>query len=125
MLPEMDVTGIGAFGVFTILLLRELKPFVSRASKSSSTASKCVLQTDEKKNWEGLRVQMQWLVDIHNHRDADGVPVWYVKRSLEQAVLQCAEAQGKLAEALMRIADVMDKIDGKLDEVGQHIGDIK
>jgi hypothetical protein len=42
------------------------------------------------------------MYDLHNVKDADGVPIWYVRHSLEEAVKNLAISMDKLTESLRK-----------------------
>lgn len=52
---------------------------------------------DEEREW------LKWLYEIHQHTDEDGVPSWYVPRSLVRAI-------GKIPEENHAIADLMREL---------------
>ena len=72
----------------------------------------------EKQRQSKMENQIQTLYDLHNIRDKDGTPVWYVPRSwmdTQEKVLETCQAiangQEKLADTLERAATILDRID--------------
>jgi hypothetical protein len=53
-------------------------------------------------DWKKLENQTDQLYKWHNVLDDDGVPIWYVRRSLEEAIL-------KLSDNIMKQTIVYDK----------------
>lgn len=60
-----------------------------------------------KKETAPMAEQVKWLVDIHDRRDEDGLPVWYNKRELERGLKEVVEV-GK--ETNLHIKDLVDEM---------------
>ncbi len=63
------------------------------------------------------------LHDWHDQRDADGVPVWYVRKSLETTIGDLTKAVSELSKAsnnhvmiTQGVAKVLDRISDKLSK---------
>lgn len=72
---EQKILEVGVGGIVALLMVREVLTFVQKRKNGYAN--------------NGLgRVadEVHWLKEIHDQRDADGVPVWYVRRSLEDAI---------------------------------------
>lgn len=52
---------------------------------------------------DGARDKLNELHDWHNMRDDDGVPVWYVRKSLETVILEMAKSTNNLVAVLENI----------------------
>ena len=62
------------------------------------------------------------LHEWHNHSDADGVKVWWVRRSLEQVIKELTQAVNELSRAnsnnmsnTQSIANVLDRVTARMD----------
>jgi hypothetical protein len=55
----------------------------------------------------GIRKQVDELYKWHDQRDTDGVPVWYMRKSLETAILQLSENLAKQTEVLQHQTEVL------------------
>ena len=66
--------------------------------------------------WKAQKMgrQISDLWDWHNQRDSDGVPVWYVRQSLESAI-------EKLATSLEGLTTVLAGLNAKQDQMHQDI----
>lgn len=90
------IVQIGVGGIFAILVLREVFGFLGRYRGGN-----------HKENIErrigGVHERM-WkvdkLYDWHNARDEEGVPVWYVRKSLEQAIKNLSSSIDVLQESI-------------------------
>lgn len=60
--------------------------------------------------------QLKALHTMHNVRDSDNVPVWYVRRSLENKIKDMGDAIVQLAESNQQIHAVMLKLLERLDQ---------
>jgi len=58
--------------------------------------------------------QLCELHDWHNVTDAEGVKVWYIRRSLEEAI-------SRLADAIEVQSRVLDKMDRKMERVEDRV----
>jgi hypothetical protein len=56
-----------------------------------------------------------WLKEIHNARDKDGVPLWYVPRSIEKTMDRVAISTEKQNITLEKIAGLLSLNGAKLD----------
>ncbi|MEE8143673.1 MAG: hypothetical protein V3T77_11275 [Planctomycetota bacterium] len=66
----------------------------------------------------GIRKQVEDLHVWHNKEDSDGVKVWYIRSSLEAAVV-------RLAEAVEKLAPVLDKIHQEVKESRRDVSELK
>lgn len=126
---------IGMGGVLALLVIREfsslLKYFLDKKSISGGNGrsadggdntyrnplcAECRRKIEETHNMvseihqrkqriEEIHTQVRELHEMHNHKDSDGVYVWYVKRSLEDAMDKLAEAVNKQTLLLERLFD--------------------
>jgi hypothetical protein len=85
----------GAFGIFVILLVREFPKLI--AALRNSRRNEVVSFTVED------RRLLRDLHDWHDKEDAEGVKVWYVRRSLEEAITKLSENIEKQTEILTEI----------------------
>ena len=78
------ITSVGVGGIFAILIIREVFGFLkSRRGSDSDRQAKIM---------EALARQTKDLWDWHNVADTDGVKVWYVRRSSEEAIIKLTTA---------------------------------
>ena len=101
---EQLVLELGVGGLFALFIIREVLTFLKDKKNSAAGAedlSKLCRQVEELHVW-------------HSKTDQDGVPVWYVRRSLEDAIEKLAEnieKQTDLFHAMHReMADVREAV---------------
>lgn len=92
---------LGVGGLLVILVLKEVFAFLKNVKEKrnggySPACAKC---------FEMVRD----LYDMHNQKDSDGVYIWYVRRSLEDAV-------NKLAENIAKQTDCFKELVMRLKE---------
>lgn len=78
-----ELTQLGIGGIFAIMVIREVLSFLR--ARNGGGPSSIAKQVDDLWTW-------------HNVRDGDGVPVWYVRRSLEESIAKLADSIEKLVE---------------------------
>ena len=76
------LTQIGVGGIFAILILREVFAFLHRREAKNGT-----------KEWVG---KIDKMFDWQNVFDDEGVPIWYVRKSLEEAIRKLSSSIGVL-----------------------------
>lgn len=88
-IPRMHetLTQLGVGGIFAVLVLRQVFDFVGKRKNGACDLHKLSREVADLHKW-------------HDQRDQDGVPVWYVRRSLEDAI-------NKLAANLATQTDVL------------------
>lgn len=95
--------------VLALLIVREVTAWQIRIRK----------ETKMNGRFEKLAKGVEWLVEVHDHRDSDGVPVWYVRRSLELAIDKLADNVGQQTQIFQILAN---EIRGLKDEVKREHG---
>lgn len=92
--PLLD---LGAPTALLYILLREL--FLFRARKNGSNI-----------NMRELAQQIRDLHKWHDQRDTDGVFAWYVRRSLETAVVKLGEGIDNLASNVQKQTTLLERV---------------
>jgi hypothetical protein len=113
------VTLVGVMSLVLITVLKEGLTFFRGREPGSApkeAADKSSMQADK------MADQVDDLHKLHDVKDADGVPVWYVRRSLEEAVKSLADATNNMAAVTERMAERLNGVDEKLGKVR---GDIR
>ena len=115
MSPELfdELTGISVAGILTILILREVFNFLQRrkmGSDHSIAELKPYLSSIDKK--------ITALYDWHNKEDDDGVKVWYVRKSLENAI-------DNLNETIQHQEKLFRAIFDKIEQIDRDVKDLK
>ncbi len=76
---DTDLASLGTLGLLAVLVGREV-----------------VRMSNEREIHQNIRELHQW----HAKTDQDGVPVWYVRQSLEEAIVRLADNIEKQTELL-------------------------
>lgn len=63
------------------------------------------------------------LYDLHNVKDADGVPVWYNRQSLVVAIESLAESAKQQTRLIEQLVVSYDRINKHLDKIEINTGD--
>ena len=88
---EQYIMEVGIAGVIIYIVLREVFGFLSKNKSKDCN------------DWPQLMKLVQELHDMHNQRDSDGVYIWYVRRSLEDAINKLAENVGHQTDAFKEL----------------------
>ena len=59
--------------------------------------------------------QLKVLYDLHNVKDADGMPVWYQPRSLAETQKEIVSELRSIAETQYKTLDIIERLENKLD----------
>ena len=59
------------------------------------------------KQFEKTRSNIEWLKEIHDQKDEDGVPKWYIPRSLIKLAREAHEKNIVMVEHLKDIRDIL------------------
>lgn len=85
---DPSLMDVGISIVIVLMLLDKILPYLTKKNGSNSKImTKIERQVDELWEW-------------HNIKDADGVPIWYVRRSLEDAIHKLADNIGAQTDIL-------------------------
>lgn len=114
---------VGVGGIFLILVLRMVLDFVSKyeqrkaaaksgggdiaAQRSATTGEHSILERKLivlLKKVEIIEKQTDDLHQWHAKEDDDGVKIWYVRRSLEDAMMKLAESMDRQTQVLAEVA---------------------
>ena len=96
---EGALTQLGVGGIFVILVLRLVLDFLKSREVADAKKSGCAFDAD-------FQRRIKELYDWHALTDSDGVKVWYVRKSLDDAVLKLSESvesQTEILRELMRL----------------------
>jgi len=88
-----------------LILVDKIMYWIDR--KRNGTVSKD--HPPPKEEWKLMLAQMKDLHDWHNKEDEDGVKIWYVRRSLEEAIARLSENIAMQTRILERLVDKIDQ----------------
>ena len=113
---------LGVGGIFALLIIREVLSFV-KSRKPSQVQTQAVanniqrnlksIQSDNcskehqrmEKMLESMARKMDDMYKWHDVEDSEGVKVWYVRKSLEEAIVKLSSSIEKQTELLRVITD--------------------
>ncbi|PIR17593.1 MAG: hypothetical protein COV46_03540 [Deltaproteobacteria bacterium CG11_big_fil_rev_8_21_14_0_20_49_13] len=109
------VTELGVGGIFAVLVIREVLNFL-RIRKNGGYPDR---KFSEMYNW----VEDLW--NWHNVTDNDGVKIWYVRRSLEDAIRKLSDNIDVQTKAFQEMVNEMKATRRDLSLVEQDIRELK
>tara|TARA_Y100000310_G_C20676599_1_gene813432 strand:+ start:682 stop:987 length:306 start_codon:yes stop_codon:yes gene_type:complete len=98
-----EMPALVAVIAITMGLLKVIEMLIQKTSKNS-------VLTSEERSW------LQGLHDIHEKCDSDGTPLVYVPRSWAEVQKEMQHVMIKIVNDQRRIADILERIDQKLNE---------
>lgn len=110
-----ELTGIGVGGIFAVLVIREVFTFVKGRQHNHGPMNGSLGRIEAKV--DTIMSKTAQLHQWHAVTDQDGVPVWYVRRSMERAVDRMAEATDRMVTLLERMAAMQEDTHEKLKEL--------
>ena len=99
-----EMPALVAVIAITMGLIKVIEMLISKTSQKGSTL------TQEERNW------LQGLHELHERCDADGTPLVYVPRSWAEIQRNMQHIMTKIVNDQRRIADILERIDKKLDD---------
>jgi hypothetical protein len=95
-------TEITTGGVLALLIIREVLGFLKPRNGNGGNGGNGGTVSIQIKELRRMTEQIQKLYDWHDQRDRDGVPVWYVRESLERHIEQLTAALRDLITDLQK-----------------------
>ena len=99
-----EMPALVAVIAITMGLIKVIEMLISKTSNKNSVL------TSEERGW------LQGLHDLHEKCDTDGTPLVYVPRSWAEIQRNMQNIMTKLVNDQRRIADILERIDKKLDK---------
>jgi len=65
--------------------------------------------------------KIQWLYEVHHKFDDDGVPIWYVRKSLEKVIVKLSESIEKQTQIMGQISEELRDQKHSLERVEDKI----
>ena len=102
-------TDIGTAGILTILILREVFEYLKKRDRKNEDVT--ILD---------IRKKVDELHSWHNQRDADGIPVWYVKQSMHANIDKLTDVMALQTQTLAQIVVLLQRIDARIDKLEEN-----
>lgn len=101
-------TQLGVGGIFALLIIREVLGFLSKRKErgngngdgNGKSTMSATMQSDLFQLLREINEGTKTLVRLHDVKDEDGVPVWYVRKSLERQIEQLVKGVDQLTSAI-------------------------
>ena len=104
-----QIVELSAVGILSFLVIKEL--IIQLVARRNKTNGACFdIATKE---------QIHQLYDWHNVTDGDGVKVWYVRRSLEKAVMKLSENIDNQTNVIRELTTVVKTLSKDIDKKGR------
>jgi hypothetical protein len=106
---------LGVGGIFAILVLREVFAYLQRreSNKNGGPGS-------QKWKWK-----LDKLYDWHNALDDEGVPIWYVRKSLEQGIKTLTASIDTLHTAIREQNSLLDRMVERIESLHSDIRELR
>ena len=100
----LDPQTVPMYLIFIILLIREMITFAKAIRNNGKTKP-----ADSSALLRKIDTGVRELIEMHDVRDEDGVPVWYVRKSLEDAVQNTSQCVSAIMSNLEKLTDSYDR----------------
>lgn len=98
---DQYIQQIGIGGIFAILVIREVLNFLEKRRASEVKAHEPPCQKAQA-DLSAVRTEVGDLHAWHDRRDAEGVPIWYFRKSYEQKLERIETELKALRETIQR-----------------------
>ena len=118
---------VGVGGIFVVLVLRMVFDFLEKREKKKNNGNTSDLGATGKKvhillqKVEKIEKQTQDLYDWHNKEDEEGVKIWYVRRSLEEAITRLSTAIETQTKVLTEMSREQRSTNERLARLSQDL----
>jgi hypothetical protein len=114
------LTQLGVGGIFALLIIREVLGFLSKRKErgngngngNGKPAMTAAVQSDLFQLLREINEGTKELVRLHDVKDEDGVPVWYVRKSLERQIEQLVTGVAQLTSAIAQQVKALEGLSG-------------
>ncbi len=104
----MEVMDLGVGATFSLIIIKMVFDFVKGRKRNGDDGYKEIEKI--KAVSYDIKNKLDDLHEWHNVRDNDGVPIWYVRRSLEEAI-------NKLADNIAMQTQLFQQMSLKIDNL--------
>ncbi len=110
---EGKILELGVGLIAALMVIREVLNFLDkkRGGEGDGDAVMSEHVSDVKGSVTAIKDKVDDLYEWHNKTDADGVPLWYVRRSLEQSIKELGEKIYLQIEVQTEILRHMEKME--------------
>lgn len=110
---EGKILELGVGLIAALMVIREVLNFLDKKRGGSDDGGAVMSEhvSDVKGSVTAIKDKVDDLYEWHNKTDADGVPLWYVRRSLEQSIKDLGEKIYLQIEVQTEILRHMEKME--------------
>lgn len=113
---------VGVAGTLVLLILRSVFDFLKERKTTQPYHVLEKIKSMEKIQ-AGVAKQIRDLYDWHAVTDEDGVKVWYVRRSLEQAIRELSANIAEQTKATVLIVSRLESMQGSITRLERRTGE--
>ena len=115
---------LGVGGIFAVLVIRMVLDFLNRKNGGNTKGfDKRIVRLEN--NIDDIKDVVGKIHDMHNVKDSDGFPVWYVPRSWQQTQKEIMELNLKIVAILKDMMKTAERTEKEVSQVKDSINDIK
>ena len=110
---EGKILELGVGLIAALMVIREVLNFLDKKRGGSDDGDAVMSEhvSDVKGSVTAIKDKVDDLYEWHNKTDADGVPLWYVRRSLEQSIKDLGEKIYLQIEVQTEVLRHMEKME--------------
>ena len=98
-----DLTFVFIIAMFAWMVIKELLKYISKKEATRKQNPESEAKNDSRKKIDSMHKWTAQLHEWHNQKDKDGVPVWYVRSSFENAINRLTETLEKQIEVFTEL----------------------
>lgn len=121
---EGKILELGVGLIAALMVIREVLNFLDRKRSSEGEPDSLIGEhvSDVRGSVTAIKDKVDDLYEWHNKTDADGVPLWYVRRSLEESIKDLGEKIYLQIEIQTEILRHMEKMEEHYRELLRRRG---
>lgn len=113
---------LGVGGIFAILVIRMVLDFLNRRNGGSGNTKvfdKRMVRVES--NVDEIKDCVHKIHDMHNVKNSDGIPVWYIPQSWANTQKEIQETNLKTLEILKDLTKTMGRLEGAVSNINKEL----
>jgi hypothetical protein len=132
-METVDLTLLGVVVAMSLGIIEVLKILANRFIPKAATAGKqpdrCYIKVEKNISetdalLKRVAKESEKLLEMHNVRDEDGVPVWYVRRSMDDSLKTLSNGVGDLNNLLIKMHDSQNELRKSINKMIDVVSDM-
>ena len=115
---------LGVGGIFAILIIRMVFDFLNRKNGSGNTKVFDKRMTKVETDVDEIKDCVHKIHDMHDVKNADGVPVWYIPQSLVQTQKEVQETNLKIQETNLKVVAILKDLMKTVERLEKKVSKI-